>query len=101
MTWHTGPLALFDTETTGVDPHRDRIVTAALIIVEPHRDLSWLLNPGIPIPQEATDITAALSWMVDSGETACRLSRRLRLSLAQWQQLRDAIGAVELAGRAS
>jgi len=59
MTWHTGPLALFDTETTGVDPHRDRIVTAALIIVEPHRDrlvTSWLLNPGIPIPQEATDV---------------------------------------------
>lgn len=46
-------------------------------------------------------ITAALSWMVDSGETACRLSRSLRLSLAQWQQLRDAIGAVELAGRGS
>ena len=46
-------------------------------------------------------ITAALSWMVDSGETACRLSRSLRLSLAQWLQLRDAIGAVELAGRGS
>ena len=26
MSWHTGPLALFDLETTGVDPHRDRIV---------------------------------------------------------------------------
>ena len=30
MSWHTDRLALFDIESTGVDPHRDRIVTAAL-----------------------------------------------------------------------
>lgn len=59
MTWHTGPLALFDLETTGVDPHRDRIVTAAIIHIVPGQDPAsheWLLDPGIPIPQGATDV---------------------------------------------
>ena len=31
--WHEGRLALFDLETTGVDPHRDRIVTSAIVLV--------------------------------------------------------------------
>ena len=59
MTWHTGPLALFDTETTGVDPHRDRIVSAAIIQITPGSEKvehEWLINPGIPIPAGATAI---------------------------------------------
>lgn len=57
--WHQGRLALFDLETTGVDPHRDRIVTAAIIEAGAgHKTVTrtWLLNPGIPIPQGATDV---------------------------------------------
>lgn len=57
--WHTGPLALFDLETTGVDPHRDRIVTAAIIEVGAGRDTAthtWLLNPGIDIPNGAAAV---------------------------------------------
>lgn len=59
MSWHTGRLALFDLETTGVDPHRDRIVTAAVIEAGggaktlPHE---WLADPGIPIPEGASEI---------------------------------------------
>lgn len=63
MSWHTGPLALFDLETTGVDPHRDRIVTAAVIKIDPAPGLpsyvtprTWLLNPGIDIPAGAAAI---------------------------------------------
>lgn len=59
MTWHTGRLAPFDTETTGVDPHRDRIVTAALLEAGAGfktTTRTWLINPGIDIPQAATDI---------------------------------------------
>lgn len=59
MSWHTGRLALFDLETTGVDPHRDRIVTAAVIEVGAGAKAlahDWLLQPTIPIPQGATDI---------------------------------------------
>ncbi|MER5482978.1 exonuclease domain-containing protein [Streptomyces sp. NPDC002812] len=49
----------FDTETTGPDPLNDRIVTAALIARGgglPDRTMSWLINPGIPIPAEATEV---------------------------------------------
>lgn len=59
MSWHTGPLALFDLETTGVDPHRDRVVTAAIIHVIPGQKPithEWLLDPGIPIPDGATAV---------------------------------------------
>ncbi|NUO59030.1 MAG: 3'-5' exonuclease [Hamadaea sp.] len=59
MSWHTGRLALFDLETSGVDPHRDRIVTAAVIEVGAgHRATTrtWLVNPVIEIPQGATDV---------------------------------------------
>jgi DNA polymerase-3 subunit epsilon len=59
MTWHSGPLAAFDIETTGVDPQSDRIVTAAVSLVadgQPERDLSWLVDPGIPIPSGAVSV---------------------------------------------
>ncbi|WP_207555851.1 exonuclease domain-containing protein [Intrasporangium flavum] len=52
-------LALFDLETTGVDPHRDRIVTAAIIEAGAGvktTTRSWMLNPVIDIPQGATDV---------------------------------------------
>lgn len=57
--WHTGRLCLVDFETTGIDPHRDRVVTAAIIEVgngEPARTREWLINPGIPIPAEAAAV---------------------------------------------
>ncbi len=59
MSWHNGYLVLFDLETTGVDPHRDRIVTAACIEVLPgpeRRTHEWILNPGIEIPEGAARI---------------------------------------------
>lgn len=49
----------FDTETTGPNPVKDRIVTAALVARGgglPDRAMSWLINPGIPIPAEATEV---------------------------------------------
>jgi DNA polymerase-3 subunit epsilon len=49
----------FDTETTGPNPNEDRIVTAALVVRGGGRDekvMSWLINPGIPIPAEATEV---------------------------------------------
>jgi DNA polymerase-3 subunit epsilon len=49
----------WDTETTSPDPREARIVTAALVGrggVSPDRMQSWLLNPGVPIPPETTEI---------------------------------------------
>lgn len=58
-TWWTDKLLAFDCETTGVDPHSDRIVTAALVKVRPlsrPQAHTWLINPGVDIPAEATAI---------------------------------------------
>jgi DNA polymerase-3 subunit epsilon len=49
----------FDTETTSPDPQDARIVTAALVVRGGGRDdkvMSYLINPQVPIPAEATEI---------------------------------------------
>ncbi|MGR8011610.1 exonuclease domain-containing protein [Streptomyces hypolithicus] len=58
--WYEGPLAAFDTETTGVDVEEDRIVSAALVVQDTPaaraRVTRWLVNPGIAVPAGATEI---------------------------------------------
>lgn len=59
MTWHNGPMVAFDTETTGIDPTQARIVTACVVHVAAGRTpdvRSWIADPGVPIPQEATAV---------------------------------------------
>ncbi len=60
MTWLESPLVGFDTETTGVNPRRDRIVTAAVITqTGPEGEpgvRTWLINPGVEIPTRATEV---------------------------------------------
>ena len=53
------PLAILDLETTGTAPYRDRIIEIAVIKVAPDGKKETFyqrVNPGIPIPQESTDI---------------------------------------------
>ena len=53
------PLVVFDIEATGLNKRTDRIVAIALVRYEPIgtvEQVSYLLNPGIPIPEEATRI---------------------------------------------
>ncbi|WHM39644.1 3'-5' exonuclease [Streptomyces sp. BPTC-684] len=58
--WYEGPLAAFDTETTGVDVERDRIVSAALVVQDGPgsrpRATRWLVNPGVSVPEGATAV---------------------------------------------
>ncbi|MFI5687839.1 exonuclease domain-containing protein [Streptomyces sp. NPDC051636] len=56
LPWHRGPLASFDTETSGLNIATDRIVTAAL--VRPNGQvLEWLSDlDGAEIPTAASDI---------------------------------------------
>ncbi|MGW7001327.1 exonuclease domain-containing protein [Streptomyces sp. NPDC054933] len=65
MSWHTQPMRSFDLETTGVDVETARIVTAAVIdFTPPAADIeglpdqskTWIADPGIEIPAEATAI---------------------------------------------
>lgn len=53
------PLAVFDLETTGTVPHQDRIVEIAIVKVEPDgrsETRTRRLNPGMPIPPEASAV---------------------------------------------
>ncbi|MDQ3091103.1 MAG: exonuclease domain-containing protein [Actinomycetota bacterium] len=62
--WAEGPLVALDVETTDTDPHRDRIVTVAVITIKPGRPgerpgvstRTWLADPGVDIPPAATAI---------------------------------------------
>lgn len=59
----------FDTETTGPDPEDARIVTAALVVRgggRPDQMFTWLVNPGVPIPEEASAIHGITDAMVQA-----------------------------------
>lgn len=53
------PLVVFDIESTGVSPRKDRIIELAAIKLMPDGEeipKCWLMNPGVPIPPETTAI---------------------------------------------
>jgi len=53
------PLAFFDLETTGVNVAEDRIVEISVIKLNPDGSeevMTELVNPGMPIPKESSDI---------------------------------------------
>jgi len=55
----TKPLIVFDLETTGVNPSKDKIVELFMIKIFPdgsRKDLYQKFNPEIPIPKEVTAI---------------------------------------------
>ncbi|ALJ06643.1 DNA polymerase III subunit epsilon [Pseudalgibacter alginicilyticus] len=55
----TKPICFFDLETTGVNITSDRIVEISVLKVYPNgkeESKTWLVNPGIPIPKEVTEI---------------------------------------------
>ena len=55
----TRPLVFFDLETTGVNIAVDRIVEISILKVHPNGNKesnTWLVNPEVEIPKEASDI---------------------------------------------
>lgn len=53
------PLVFFDLETTGTNPSTDRIVELCYLKIHPNgmeETKTILINPGIPIPKQASDI---------------------------------------------
>ena len=53
------PIAFIDVETTGTNPHSDRVVELSILKVHPdgkEEYKSHRVNPGVPIPAEATAI---------------------------------------------
>jgi DNA polymerase-3 subunit epsilon len=57
--WNELPIALVDVETTGKDASVDRVVEIGIAISrrgEVAERRNWLVNPGRPIPKEASDV---------------------------------------------
>lgn len=87
--WHRGPKVAFDTETTGQDPDWARIVTATIVEISPDgatRAHQWLLNPGVDIPQGATDVHGVTTERaqadgVDPGQAIFEITGLLALNL--------------------
>lgn len=59
MGWHNCPMVALDFEATGTDPTEARIVTACLAHIQAGkkpRVQTWLIDPGVDIPAEATAV---------------------------------------------
>ncbi|MET8568266.1 3'-5' exonuclease [Streptomyces sp. NPDC004783] len=92
--WFEGPLAAFDTETTGVDVESDRIVSAALVVQDAPglrpRVTRWLVNPGVPVPEAATAV---------HGLTEEHLQRNGRWPAPVMHEIAEALGEQARVGR--
>ncbi len=56
----------FDTETTGLKTDKDLIIEIAAYNPNTHQTFESLINPGIPLPEEATAISHITNEMVAS-----------------------------------
>ena len=74
------PLCVFDLEATGTDVNQDRIVDVCVLRREPdgaEAVFSSLVNPGVPIPPEATAIHKITDEMVRNEPTMKDLAPKL------------------------
>lgn len=78
-------LLSFDVETTGPDPATARVVTAALVHVDgaAATTSTWLADPGMAIPPEATAIHGITTEMArsqgqDHGQVIAEVCERIR-----------------------
>ena len=73
MSWLQSPILALDTESTGTDPETARVVTYCLGRSdrpgqwEPVE--SWLIDPGCPIPPEATAVHGITDEQAAEGDT--------------------------------
>jgi DNA polymerase-3 subunit epsilon len=61
------PIVFFDLETTGINPATDRIVEISYLKIHPNgkeESHTYRVNPGIPIPKEATEVHHITDEMV-------------------------------------
>lgn len=76
--WNALPTVWLDTETTGVRAGHDRAVQVGIARFEEGKltaSRSWLVNPGIPIPQEATAVHGITDEQVQGARTIEELFR--------------------------
>ncbi len=121
MTSWTDSIAAFDLETTGIDVRSAKIVSASVVrldasgAVVAQRD--WLVDPGEPIPERATEvhgittarvqaegaparlavpeIVAAVREVLEAGIGLVVYNAPYDLSLLAWEALRHGVSEIE------
>lgn len=83
--WTELPLAVIDFETTGFDENIDRVVEVGVVCF--HRGeltttKSWLVNPGMPIPESAVSVHGITDAMVADAPRFEQIAEELRAALA-------------------
>lgn len=74
------PLVFFDLETTGINIAKDRIVEISILKVFPNgnkESKTWLVNPEIEIPKEASDVHGITNEKVVTEPTFKELSSQV------------------------
>jgi DNA polymerase-3 subunit epsilon len=85
--WAELPIALVDVETTGRDASVDRVVEFGIafarggVILERK---NWLVNPGIPIPKEASDVHKITDEDVKDAPTFAAIAAEIAAALMGW-----------------
>ena len=85
------PIVFFDLETTGVNIGTDRIVEISILKVFPNgnkESKTWLVNPEVNIPKEASDVHGITNEQVVTEPTFKELSEKVN----------ELIGDADLAG---
>lgn len=86
MTHWSDTLAVFDTETTGLDIRHARIVTCFVGLIGPEGEVqdstNWLANPGVEIPAEASAVHGVTTEMAratgrDAAEVVAEIGAKL------------------------
>ncbi|WP_340065396.1 exonuclease domain-containing protein [Ascidiimonas aurantiaca] len=76
----TRPICFFDLETTGTDVAKDRIVEISILKLYPNgnkESKTWLVNPGVSIPEYATAVHGITNEKVANEPTFKDLSRQV------------------------
>ena len=84
LPWTDFPLAVIDFETTGFDEHLDRVVEVGVVCF--HRGIltekkSWLIQPGMPIPESAMNVHGISDAMVADAPRFEEIAHELKQAL--------------------
>ena len=77
----TRPLVIFDLETTGLSINTDKIIQIGALKLNldgTSEKKNILINPGIPIPSNATEIHGITNEMVAGSPTFSQISKSLK-----------------------
>lgn len=89
MSHWSDTLAVFDTETTGLDTRHARIVTCFLGIIGPDGDVqeshNWLADPGVAIPEQASAVHGVTTEMAqEQGRNAAEVVAEIGEKVASY-----------------